>query len=75
MRRDFLESIIQLMQNEGRTVLFSTHLLHEAERVADQVIILEEGRLAMSGSMDEIKQQSGHSLEEAFVEMVGGRAR
>jgi ABC-2 type transport system ATP-binding protein len=75
VRRDFLESIIQLMQQAGRTVLYSTHLLHEVERVADQVIILENGRLVQSGSIDELKVKSGMSLEDTFVEAVGAKER
>jgi ABC-2 type transport system ATP-binding protein len=71
VRRDFLESIIQLIQQEGRTVLFSSHLLHEVERVADQVVILDRGRLVRSGSVEEFKRSTGLSLEESFVEAVG----
>jgi len=69
-RRDFLESIIQLIQREGRTVLFSSHLLHEVERVADQVVILANGRLALSASLDAFKLATGLSLEESFVDLV-----
>jgi len=75
VRRDFLESIIQLMQQEGRTVLVSTHLLHEVERVADQVLIIDQGRLVKSGTVDELKSSSGLSLEDTFAELVGTRER
>jgi ABC-2 type transport system ATP-binding protein len=71
VRRDFLQSIIQLIQQEGRTVLFSSHLLHEVERVADQVVILDHGRLVRSGSVEEFKRGTGLSLEESFMEAVG----
>lgn len=75
VRRDFLESIIQLIQQEGRTVLFSSHLLHEVERVADQVVIIEQGRLVESGNVEELKLRTGLSLEESFVEAVGAKER
>jgi len=75
VRRDFLESIIQLMQQEGRTVLLSTHLLHEVERVADQVIVIDGGRLVKSGAVDELKSISGLSLEDTFAELVGTKER
>ena len=71
VRRDFLESIIHLIQQEGRTVLLSSHLLHEVERVADQVVILDQGRLVRSGSIEDLKSASGLSLEETFVDVVG----
>jgi ABC-2 type transport system ATP-binding protein len=75
VRRNFLESIIQVIQQEGRTVLFSSHLLHEVERVADQVIIIDNGRLVKSGSVDDLKQASGLSLEETFVDVVSTKER
>jgi len=75
VRRDFLESIIQLIQLEGRTVLFSSHLLHEVERVADQVVIIDDGSLVRSGSMEDLKRSTGLSLEESFVEEVGAEKR
>jgi ABC-2 type transport system ATP-binding protein len=71
VRRDFLESIIQIVQQEGRTVLFSSHLVHEVERVADQVVIIEQGRLLKSVRTDDLKQEAGLSLEEVFINLVG----
>ena len=56
VRRDFLESIIQVIQEEGRTVFLSSHLVDEVERVADRVGIIEEGRLVVCKEVDEIKQ-------------------
>jgi ABC-2 type transport system ATP-binding protein len=73
VRRDFLDSIIQLIQQEGRTVLFSSHLLHEVERVADQVVIIDSGRLVHAGSIEALKRDTGLSLEESFMEAVGSK--
>jgi ABC-2 type transport system ATP-binding protein len=58
VRRDILEAIIRTVADEGRTVFFSSHLLDEVERVADQVAMMVEGRVVLSGSLDEIK--AGH---------------
>ena len=55
VRRDFLESVIQIIQEEGRTVFLSSHLVHEVERVADRVAIIENGRLLASKELEEIK--------------------
>ncbi len=56
VRRDFLESIIGLIQEEGRTVFLSSHLVHEVERVADRVAVIHQGRLVAEGTVDEVKQ-------------------
>ena len=55
VRREFLEAMIANVQAEGGTVLFSTHLLHEMERVADEVAILHQGRLLLRDSLDSLK--------------------
>jgi ABC-2 type transport system ATP-binding protein len=55
VRRDILGAIIRTIADEGRTVLFSSHLLDEVERVADQVTIIHQGRLVLTATMDEIK--------------------
>jgi ABC-2 type transport system ATP-binding protein len=56
VRRDILGAIIRTIADEGRTVLFSSHLLDEVERVADQVTIIHRGRLILTSTMDEIKE-------------------
>ena len=55
VRRDILSAIIRTIADEGRTVLFSSHLLDEVERVADRVAIIHRGRILLTAPMDEIK--------------------
>jgi len=43
------------VQAEGGTVFFSTHLLHEMERVADELAMIHQGKLRLRGSLEEIK--------------------
>ncbi len=56
VRRDILGAIIRTIGEEGRTVLFSSHLLDEVERVADRVAIIHQGQILLNASMDEIKE-------------------
>lgn len=56
VRRDILGAIIRTIGEEGRTVLFSSHLLDEVERVADRVAIIHQGKIMLTASMDEIKE-------------------
>jgi ABC-2 type transport system ATP-binding protein len=55
VRRDFIENIVSEISEEGKTVLFSSHIVEEVERVADYVGIINEGELLMVSSIDEIK--------------------
>jgi len=59
VRRDILEAIIRAVAEEGRTVLFSSHLLDEIGRVSDYFAMLHEGRLILCAPLDEVKK--GHS--------------
>jgi ABC-2 type transport system ATP-binding protein len=58
VRRHILAAIIRTVADEGRTVLFSSHLLDEVERVADDVVMIHEGKLVLCGPLDTIK--AGH---------------
>lgn len=55
VRREFLESIVSVIQEEGRTVFISTHQIDEVERVADHVGILHEGKLLWQSPLGELK--------------------
>jgi ABC-2 type transport system ATP-binding protein len=55
VRRDILGAVIRTVADDGRTVLFSSHLLDEVERVSDSVALLIRGRLAYSGPLDDLK--------------------
>jgi len=54
-RHDFLTAIIELIQAEQRTVFFSTHILSDIERVADRVIIMDEGSVVANDTLNAIR--------------------
>ena len=56
VRRNFLEGVIELVQEEGRTVFFSSHIVHEVERVADWVGLLDQGHLIYCAPLEELKR-------------------
>jgi ABC-2 type transport system ATP-binding protein len=60
VRRDIVEAVLRTIAHEGRTVLFSSHLLDEVERVADHVTMISHGRIALSASLDSIKESHRH---------------
>jgi ABC-2 type transport system ATP-binding protein len=57
MRRAFLDVLIDLLAGQGISVLFSSHVLHDVERIADRVSILHEGRLIVDVTMDDLKRR------------------
>jgi len=67
VRRDILGAVVRTVADEGRTVLFSSHLLHEVERVADRVALIDRGRVVFSGALDHIKG-THHRITLRFAE-------
>ncbi len=55
VRRDMLGAIVRTIAEEGRTVVLSSHLLDEVERVADTIVMIHEGRIILSDSMEQIR--------------------
>src|SRR5947199_4377196 len=54
-RRDILAAVLRTVAQEGRTVLFSSHLLDEVERVSDHVALVDRGRVVVQGPLDEVR--------------------
>jgi ABC-2 type transport system ATP-binding protein len=67
VRRHILSAIIRTVADEGRTVLFSSHLLDEVERVADHVAMISGGQIVLCAPMDEIKANH-HRLTLRFAD-------
>jgi ABC-2 type transport system ATP-binding protein len=67
VRRDILGAVIRTIADEGRTVLFSSHLLEEVEQVADHVTMIHQGAIALSAPLDAIKE-SHRCLTVRFAE-------
>ncbi len=64
---EFIESA----RERGKTVVFSTHIMSEVERLCDDVAVIHGGRLVGQGSAGSLKQQTGeNTLEGAFLKLV-----
>ena len=67
--RDYILSTIINNYDPSATVLISTHLIADVERVLDDVIFLNQGRVVLQSSVDEIRQEQGKSVDELFREV------
>ena len=67
VRRDFLDSLIQIIQRRGRTILFSSHILGDVERVADRIGILVDGVLRVDCPTEHFKD----SIRKVVLEFPG----
>jgi ABC-2 type transport system ATP-binding protein len=69
VRRDILTAIVRTIAEEGRTVVFSSHLLDEVERLADRIAILHEGRIVLQDQLDVVRE-SFHRVTLRFDEAL-----
>ena len=69
-----LREVIRELKREGRCVLFSSHVMQEVAMLCDDLVIISGGRVAMSGTPDEIRRKTGSDdLEDAFVAAIGAQ--
>lgn len=68
-RRQFLRSLLRSNEDQKQTVLFSTHITSDLERVASHAVFLEKGKVSFFGEIDDLKERTGGNLEDIFLEM------
>lgn len=67
------KALIQTLAREGKTIVYSSHILDVVERVCDRVIIIDKGRLILDGRPDELVMAHGAgTLERLFTQLTGG---
>ncbi|KAF1704601.1 MULTISPECIES: ABC transporter ATP-binding protein [Pseudoxanthomonas] len=66
--RDFLRGL----RDEGRCVIFSSHIMQEVAALCDRIVIIAKGQVVAEGTADQLREQTGESnLEDAFVKVIG----
>lgn len=66
---------VRQCRDRGKTVIYSTHVMSEVEKLCDRIGIIHAGRLVAEGTQAELSKQFGETdMEEIFVKAVGGEA-
>ncbi len=67
-----LREFLRRLRDEGRCVLFSSHIMQEVAALCDRIIVIAHGRVVAEGSPEELRARTGAaSLEDAFVSLIG----
>jgi sodium transport system ATP-binding protein len=67
-----IRGFIRRCRDEGRTILFSTHIMSEVEALCDRIAVIYQGRLAAIGTLDELRAQTGATaFETVFLRLIG----
>ena len=65
-------ALIRRIRDEGRCVLFSSHIMTEVEQLCDKLVVIGDGAVIANGTVDELRRQTGQDdLEEAFMLATG----
>ncbi len=68
-----LRDLIRTLKDEGKCVLFSSHVMQEVAALCDEIVIIAAGRVALHDTPDNIRARTGcDDLEDAFVQAIGG---
>lgn len=66
---DYILDTILTNFNEGASILISTHLISDIERILDEVIFIDKGKIELVGSADELRSKENSSIDEIFRRM------
>lgn len=68
----FMKDVLLEMKKEGKTIILSTHMMEQAEKLCDEICLINKGRAVLQGNLDEIKQ--AYSQNSVTVEYRGNAA-
>ncbi|MFA6242377.1 MAG: hypothetical protein WC655_15690, partial [Candidatus Hydrogenedentales bacterium] len=67
------KTLIQRLAEEGKTIIYSSHILDVVERVCHRVVIIDKGRMLLDGKPDElVAAHNAETLEGLFTRLTGG---
>ena len=67
-----MRSFLKRLKQEGRCVLFSSHIMQEVAALCDRIVVIAKGRVVADESPDALRAQTGEAnLEDAFVKLIG----
>lgn len=68
-RRLFLKELVDISATPKRSIVFSTHIVSDLERIASRVWLVKDGDMAIDADMDALKERYQESLEDVFLEL------
>lgn len=67
-----LRALLHRLREQGHCILFSSHVMQEVALLCDEVVVIAQGRVAASGTIESLRAEAGEaSLEDAFVKLIG----
>jgi sodium transport system ATP-binding protein len=68
-----MRAIIQRLRDDGKCVVFSSHIMQEVSALCDRIVVIAHGKVVAAGTPDDLQKNTGQlNLEDAFVDMIAG---
>ena len=66
-----MRTFIHRLRDEGKCVLFSSHIMQEVSALCDKIVVIAQGKVVAQGTADELLRNTGQAnLEDAFVAVI-----
>jgi sodium transport system ATP-binding protein len=68
-----MQRVLRTLRDEGKSIIFSTHIMSEAEKLCNRIAIIHRGEILACDTLDGLRDATGqHYLEDIFLHYVGG---
>jgi len=67
-----VRNLLKDLRSEGKTILLSTHMMAEAEKMADEIVLIHQGKVVLDGTLDEVRAKFGKNTLHIDFEGDGG---
>lgn len=65
-----VKELLQRLKQEGKTIFYCSHMMDVVEKVSDRVVLIDKGRIIANGTIDELRENTGQSLEQIFSRLT-----
>lgn len=66
-----VKEIISQLAKEGKTIFYCSHMMDVVEKIADRILLINDGRIIADGSFEDLKREGGETLESLFAQLTG----
>ena len=67
-----VKELLQVLKQEGKTIFYCSHMMDVVEKVSDHIVLIDKGTIIANGTIAELKNDSGDSLEQIFSKLTSG---
>lgn len=67
-----VKELLQVLKQEGKTIFYCSHMMDVVEKVSDRIVLIDKGIIIANGTIEELKNNTGDSLEQIFSKLTSG---